>query len=128
MSEIEKHIKDNTNRKLITGGADERELKDMVALLGDKAKNADRVKDQRIRDLEKKCKNTLANETKMEKQVRDLKEQVRKQKALREEPESDQEFLIRRKILDAKRKNKLLKAAIKWMQQAGYGDVCSKYL
>jgi len=105
----------------------ERELKDMIALLGDKAKNADRVKDQRIRDLEKICKNALANETKMEKQVRDLKEQVRKQKALREELESDQEFL-KRKTLDAKRKNKLLKTAIQRMQQAGYGDICSKCL
>ena len=52
----------------------ERELKDMITLLGEKAKNADRVKDQKIHDLEKLCRAALANETKMEKQVRDLKE------------------------------------------------------
>ncbi len=58
----------------------ERELKEMIGLLGEKAKNADRVKDQKIRDLEKLCKAALANETKMEKQVRELKDQVRKLK------------------------------------------------
>jgi hypothetical protein len=105
----------------------ERELKEMITLLGEKAKNADRVKDEKIRDLEKLCRAALANETKMEKQVRDLKEQVRKWKDLKEDLESDQDFL-KRKTLDAKRKNKLLKTAIQRMQQAGYGDVCTKCL
>lgn len=102
----------------------ERELKDMITLLGEKAKNADRVKDEKIRDLEKLCRAALANETKMEKQVRELKEQVRKWKEQKEALDSDQDFL-KRKTLDAKRKNKLLKTAIQRMQQAGYSDVCT---
>lgn len=93
----------------------ERELKDMIELLGEKATNADRVKDQKIRDLEKLCRAALANETKMEKQVRDLKDSVRKLKDQKGELESDQEFL-KRKTLDAKRKNKLLKTAIQRLQ------------
>jgi len=105
----------------------ERELKDMIGLLGEKAKNADRVKDQKIRDLEKLCRAALANETKMEKQVRDLKDQLRKLKDSKNDLESDQEF-FKRKTLDAKRKNKLLKTAIQRMQQQGYSDVCSKCL
>ena len=67
----------------------ERELKDMIELLGEKATNADRVKDQKIRDLEKLCRAALANETKMEKQVRDLKDSVRKLKDQKGELESD---------------------------------------
>ncbi len=105
----------------------ERELRDMITLLGEKARNADRVKDERIRELEKVCRTALANETKMEKQVRELKEQVRKWKDQKEAIESDQEFL-KRKTLEAKRKNKLLKTAIQRMQQAGYGEVCTKCL
>ena len=61
----------------------------MIELLGEKATNADRVKDQKIRDLEKLCRAALANETKMEKQVRDLKDSVRKLKDQKGELESD---------------------------------------
>jgi hypothetical protein len=51
----------------------ERELKEMILMLGEKAKNADRVKDQKIRELEQVCRQAINNEAKMEKQVRDLK-------------------------------------------------------
>lgn len=52
---------------------------------------------------------------------------MRKWKDQKEALDSDQDFL-KRKTLDAKRKNKLLKTAIQRMQQAGYGDVCTKCL
>ncbi len=53
--------------------------------------------------------------------------QVRKWKDKAEDLESDQEFL-KKKTLEAKRKNKLLKTAIARLQQAGYNDspTCSK--
>ena len=105
----------------------ERELKEMILVLGEKAKNADRVKDEKIRELEQVCRQAITNEAKMEKQVRELKQQVRKYKEQAEALESDQEFL-KRKTLEAKRKNKLLKSAIHRMQQQGYGDYCSKCL
>ena len=51
----------------------ERELKEMILLLGKKSKNADLVKDEKIKELEQVCRQAIQNEAKMEKQVRDLK-------------------------------------------------------
>jgi DNA repair exonuclease SbcCD ATPase subunit len=99
----------------------ERDLKDLVEKLSEKAKHADRVKDERIRQLEDACRKAIANETKMDKQFQDTKAQVRKWKDRAEDLESDQEFM-KRKTLEAKRKNKLLKTAITRLQQSGFSS------
>jgi hypothetical protein len=41
----------------------ERDLKELVEKLSEKAKHADRVKDERIRQLEDACRKAIANET-----------------------------------------------------------------
>jgi len=106
----------------------ERELRELVAGLSEKEKNANRVKDERIRQLETACRQAIANETKMDKQLQEMKQQVRKWKDRAEDLESDQEFL-KRKTLEAKRKNKLLKTAITRLQHSGFSssdNLCPK--
>jgi chromosome segregation ATPase len=93
----------------------ERELRELVQGLSEKAKNADRVKDERIKQLENACRQAIANETKMDKQLQEMKATMRRWKEKAEDLESDQEFL-KRKTLEAKRKNKLLKTAITRLQ------------
>ena len=93
----------------------ERELRELVASLSERAKHANRVKDERIKQLESACREATANEAKMDRQLQDMKKQVRKWKDRAEDLESDHEFL-KRKTLEAKRKNKLLKTAITRLQ------------
>ena len=106
----------------------ERELRELVAALSARAKEADRDKDLRITQLEAACRQAIANETQMDKKLQEMKAQVRKWKDRAEDLESDQEFL-KRKTLEAKRKNKLLKTAITRLQQAGFSsteNLCPK--
>jgi hypothetical protein len=93
----------------------ERELRELIEGLSVKAKDANRVKDERIKQLEVACRQAIANETKMDKQLQEMKLQVRKWKLKAEDLQSDQEFL-KSKTLEAKRKNKLLKTAITRLQ------------
>lgn len=73
------------------------------------------MKDERIKQLEGAVRTALANEGKMEAKHREMKEQVRKWKERAEELDSNQEFL-KKKTLEAKRKNKLLKTALQHIQ------------
>jgi hypothetical protein len=51
----------------------ERELRELVEGLSERAKDADRVKDQRIKQLEAACRQAINNETKMDKQLQEMK-------------------------------------------------------
>jgi hypothetical protein len=62
----------------------ERELRELVAALSARAKEADRDKDLRITQLEAACRQAIANETQMDKKLQEMKAQVLDEDALLE--------------------------------------------
>jgi hypothetical protein len=51
----------------------ERELLELISSLSEKAKDATRIKDERIKQLETACRQAIANESKMDKQLKEAK-------------------------------------------------------
>ena len=73
----------------------ERELKELIMALSERTKESGGVKDEMIMDLQRLVKKARDNESKIDRQYQDMKNQIRNLKDKVESLDGDNEFLKR---------------------------------